>query len=349
MKKIMPFLITLLIPFLFTACSLVSVNSLSAEKKFEIYHSVVNEIESYKKEGDIYLKNKYYHKAILAYEKVNFYEAKEVYSKEYINNLKNRASYNAKYFLKKAHENAKKNKIKSLYYINLTMRNNPTLKEAIELKETLLEDAKIKSFINKKEQKVQNLLNKNKMMVYHTRSLNNSVKKLIKYDDFNPIAIKAKSIIKNSYERLVKNSISLYNKKNYSQAKKEFNLLSFIYQEDKTINNYLHYIKQKELIEEAKSHLANKNYNKASKVAKEVLKINQNNQEAKEIISASKVAKCDMTGTLEAKGINLYIKQNFDEAKITFEKIIACHPENRRAHAYLKKINQQLNTIKKLR
>ncbi|RXJ91686.1 hypothetical protein CRV01_00920 [Arcobacter sp. CECT 8983] len=349
MKTLIKNFYLIILPFLFTACSITSPNNISDKKKLEIYNKVINEIKNYKKEGDIYLKKKYYHKAILAYEKVNFYEAKEVYSKKYINSLKNRAKFNANYFFKKAKAYEKKNKLKSLYYINITMRNDPFLPEAIALKEILLKDKKVKRFINKKEKEVQKLLQKNKINVYHTLALNNAVKKLHKYDENNPFVLQAKNEIKNSYENLIKNSIKLYNKKQYNEAKKEFSVLNSIYQDDDKIDSYLYSIKQKELIEEAKDYLAKKDYTKAQEMAKNILKSDKNNKEAKEILKASILAKCDITGKLESKGIKLYLNQNFDDAKKIFEKIIGCEPDNQIAYAYLKKINQQLNTIKKLR
>ncbi|NVJ53059.1 MAG: hypothetical protein HWD90_05145 [Campylobacteraceae bacterium] len=346
LKKVLPIII---LPFLFTACSVTSKNTLSDEKKLEIYHKVMNEIKNYKKQGDIYLKKKYYYKAILSYEKVNFYEKEEVYSKKYINSLKNRAKFNANYFFKKAKAQLKRNKLKSLYYINLTMRNNPFLPEAIKLKETLLNDEKVKVFISKEEKELQKLLQKSKINVYHTLALDNAIKKLNRYDENNPFALQAKNKIKDSYEELLTNSIKLYDKKQYDKAKKEFRILSSIYQEDYKIDNYLHNIKHKELIEEAKDYLAKKEYLKAQEIASNVLKSNKYNKEAKEILEASTLAKCDLTGKLASKGIRLYLNQNFDDAKKIFEKIIACEPDNQRAYAYLKKINQQLNTIKKLR
>lgn len=349
MKILIKVLPIIILPFLFTACSISSKNSFSDEKKLEIYHKVVNEIKNYKKEGDIYLKKKYYYKAILSYEKVNFYEKKDVYSKKYINNLKKRAKFNANYFFKKAKVQLKRNKLKSLYYINVTMRNNPFLKEAIELKKALLKDEKVKEFISKEEKEVQKLLEKNKINIYHILALDNAIKKLHKYDENNPFATQAKSIINNCYDELLKNTINLYNKKQYNKAKKEFRILNSIYQEDNKIYYYLQNIKQKELIEKAKEYLAKKEYLKAQEIARTVLKSNKNNKEAKEILESSILAKCDITGKLASKGIRLYINQNFDKAKKIFEKIIACEPDNKRAYAYLKKINEQLNTIKKLR
>lgn len=349
MKILIKILPIIIIPFLFTACSVTSTNTTSDQKKLEIYHKVINEIKKYKKEGDIYLKKKYYHKAILSYEKVNFFEKKEVYSKKYLDGLKDRAKFNANYFLKKAKVQVKKNKLKALYYINVTMRNDPFLSEAIKLKETLLKDKKVKAIISKEEKEVQKLLKKSNINVYHTLALNKAVAKLLKHDEDNTFALQAKNKIKNSYEDLLKNSIKLYNKKQYDKAKKEFKLLSSIYPNDNKIYNYLYNIKQKELIEDAKEYLTKKDYLKAQEIAKKVLKSDKYNKEAKEILEASILAKCDITGKLANKGIRLYINQNFDKAKKIFEKIIACEPNNQRAYAYLKKINQQLNTIKKLR
>lgn len=337
------------VALLFTGCSLnQNINSLSAQKKFEIYHSVKDEIENYKTEASTYYNNKYFYKAIQAYEKVNFYEGKDVYSQEFINKVKRRANANGIHFYKKAVRFSKKNRIKALYYVNLMMRNTPHFEKGLELKETLLEDKKVSTFISKKENSIEKLISANNLDIKTIVSLKKAMKSLSYYDNDNAVLLKAENKIANEHPRLVKKAINLYNQEKFIEAKKEFNLLSSIYPKSKTINTYLYNIKQKERLQEAKEYLAKKEYNKALQSAKSVLKINKYNKEAKEIIDTSIVAKCHLTNNLEKEGIDYYINQRFDDAKKAFEKIISCKPDDRKAIAYLKKIKQQLNTINKL-
>ena len=348
MRRIILFFNISILTVLFTGC-VVTNNSLTDQQKYDIYHAVAKEINNYKKQGDVYYKNKYFYNAIKSYEKVNFYEGRDVYSKKFINQIKRRAKANGEYFYKKALAFKSKNKIKSFYYINIVMRNDPTLKKAIELKERLYEDKAVRAFLNKKEADVDILLSKETNSIKSILILENTLNKLTRYDDQNKSAIEARNRIDKQYSILLNQAISFYNEKYYSRAKRDFTLLNKIYEKDQTINSYLENIKLKEKVDKAKTYLSNEKYNEALEVAKMVLKIDKDNKEAKEIIKTSTTAKCYRINILEKEGIKFYIKQKFDEAKDTFEKIVICDPKNHKAIAYLKKINHQLNTLKKLR
>lgn len=350
MKHVFAILLFTGMALFFTGCGSVQTENLLSEKqKYEIYQSVLKEVAYYKKMGDIFYQDGYLVDAVAAYEKVNFYEDKEVYSKAHIEKIRNTAKANALSYYTKAKNILKKDKFQALYFLNKMMRNDNTIQEGIALLNTLSSETDVKEFLDKKEKALIESLGKNDGTINATVSLSALAEDLSQYNDKSDVLIRAKQTIEHQYKSLLQATMQLYNKKQYAKATKDFNALQTISKQDKTIESYLNLIAFQEDIEKAKTLLANKNYQEAFDIAKKMQQKFPESKELKSIIEVSFNAQCSvMQGFLE-DGIKLYNQQKLNNAKEHFQRILECEPSNKIAHTYMTKINQQLATLKKLR
>lgn len=325
-----------------------NVDALSSKKKFKIYQSVLNEINYYKSYGKSSYHKGNYKDAKEAYEKVNFYEDKQVYSQRFLKKLDGLAKSKGKYYYKKALSLIEKDKIKAMYLLNKMMRNYPT-KEGFELFQALKDEEQIKTFINKKENNLQKLLKEYDGTIKSMGLLNKEFEKLSSYDKDNKTVLRVGKFIQEQYIDLLSSSIALYEKRKYIQAKINFNLLQSIYYKDRTTIKYLNLISLKQDLLQAYSLIDKNKYEQVIKIANNILKKYPYNSQAKNIIKTCNNARKKQIPEFVRMGVECYTNQDFKSAKKIFEKILVSKPSHKVALAYIKKIDQQLKTIKNLR
>jgi Tfp pilus assembly protein PilF len=330
------------------------VKELDSHDKRLIYRSIKNEISLYSKKGDEEYKNGYYHDAINAYELVNFYEGSNVISPDKIERMKRVAKKSAKEHYRSAQKYLKTdNKRKALIELNSVMMNNPNYKDTKQLYKQLKHQRALKIYINALENKLETKLVNNKGSFEELQSIQNSLKNLAKYDYKNKSVEKARELLRGEKSRLLGNAIDIYKQGKLIEAKKQFSKILSIYPYDSTARKYLEEIafKQSKKRKLALAHKALKSneYLKAIEHAKQVLRLEPKNKEAKEIIQNAKKKAKEAVNRYVRDGKRYYNNKNLDQAKECFEKALQIEKTNNTSLIYHKKIQRQLQTIKSLR
>jgi len=330
------------------------VKKLNSHDKRLIYKSIKNEIKIDKQRGDADYCYGYYYDAIKAYELVNFYEDSNTIPLEKINEMKIAAQQRAAYHYKNAKKYLKTNKKRALSELNMVLMNNPNYKNSKNLYNTIANQRDIQIFLNKMENSLETqLVNMHDGNFEELKAVRKKLQKLEKYDYKNRAIEKARKILKKQEKILTKTALQLYKENKLSQAKKEFSKILSIYPHNEKAKIYLQMIlfkqNKKRNLDMAHLALKQKNYKKATYYAENILKIDPQSKEAKEIIiQAEKEAQKTLYFYRE-KGKQLYNNKNLDGAKSYFEKALKIDKNDNTSLIYYKKIQRQLQTIKSLR
>lgn len=346
----------------FSGCSKLLINSQTdlptdtqnlapVEKRF-IYQTIQNEINIYYKNGNEYYKDGYNYDAIIAYERVNFYKGYNYIPIKKINKIKLIAKKNSIHHYKELKKCKKKYKKERLHQLNKIVMNDPNYKDSSKHLKKLKEDREIKIFLNSLQNSLNMAILSNKNTTNTLKSINQKSTKLIKYDYRNPLIHKAKHILKKEYKVLMKDAVKTYNKGNINSAKKKFKAILSIYQTSTKSDRYLLKIKRKQDIQlnlnRAQKALNKKEYFKALKLTRQVLKIDFNNKKAKSIKHEVQDECNKQISKLIYQGIINYDKKNLNKAQKNFQEVLKIDPNNNTALIYTKKIEMQLKTIKSL-
>ena len=328
------------------------VQRLNAHDKQLIYRSIQDEINIYSEKGDEAYEAGYNYDAVTSYELVNFYEGYNTIPLAKINEIKKLAAVQSTYHYKQALSYDKTEKKKALIELNKVMINNPEYKDTKERLSELKSNRDIKIFLNSMENSLQMKLLNNNGDIKELKSIDYSLKNLLKYDYQNETALKAKETLKEYHNTLLKEAIELYNKGNLYKAKTKFNSILSIYKKDQTTLQYLEKIKVKNNkarnIKLAQEFINQKEYIKSMEYAKEVLRIDPNNKEAQKIIITAKEESKKEVSNLIYIGKRHYNNKNLDKARESFNEALKLDPFNNTALIYSKKIERQLETIKSL-
>lgn len=331
----MRYLLLVVTALFFTACSVKNdINLLTEDEKQKVYQKTKDEIAFYKNEGSTFYYNSHYKMALKSYEKVNFYEQKSIYSKNFIKLLNKEAVSNSKSYFKKAKALMKKDKIKALYFFN-KMELNKDDKEASTLLEKLKQDKEVSLYLKKLEDELNKKINSYDGKIDSFIALHKEYEELFFYDYKNPLIVKARDILKTNYFIFLADGKELYSEKKYKEARKLFSQLEKVYPKNRVIKSY--------------QSLLGKNYQKVKRVEKVKTKEVVTKKEKVEEITEEKVeAIFDETNLLLKIGVHYYGNQDFQKAKNVFNRILLNDDKNITAMTYLKKINRRLKTINSL-
>ncbi len=331
---------------LFSGCT--NMDNLSTTDR-NVYQRVLSQINYYTNYAEYCYKKGYYKEALDSYKKINFYENRDFYSKNYLEKLDSKAKYFSKTDYKEALKYLEKDKIKALHLLNRVMINNPD-ENSKKIFKKLKNEPEIREFLSEKENQLKKDLRNLGDSIENIIQLKDSYNNLYAYDSQSALISKTKGVLHNRYNSLLLESIKLYNLGKYEKAKRPLHALYEIYPKNSMVNGYLKAIDLSNDINRAKTFIRYKRYSEAAKVARDVLSKSPNNEEAKKVISICK--KYDENQSiviLQKKGVNYYNHQDFENAKDIFTKILQQEPKNNFALTYLKKISQRLQTIKSLR
>lgn len=355
----------------------------------EYLNNNMEKIKHYRELGNKFYDKGYYQDAVEAYKQVNFYEEEEIYSEEYLQKLiatgeKKGADYYAQALsLMKTDKNAAFNPLNKMMHnyppkegIELfnIFQNDPKITAFIADKEKMLLSS-IKRF-NGSAQSALNLKNAMETLIkYNDQSehiakaskiLQTQYAKLLKNAEelyANQKYIQAKENFKmlfsvypedeiaKVYLKLIEDkekfdyAVELYKSRKFDQAKREFEKLSSIYKDNKTIQTYLNILENKTKKQKYTQDTHAKTDMQEIEAPQETL-TKENIKDEVQNIQSEKLF--DIDGVLKL-AIEYYSKRNLTKAKELFEEILTYESTNKIALTYVKKINQQLNTLRSLR
>ena len=325
---------------------------LKPENKKLVYKTIRDEIAMYRLEGDKSYEAGHNYDAIVAYEKVNFYEGYNAISKSKINKIKETAKKISIHYYKQLKKD-QKDKKKSLYDLNKIMMNNPNYKDSTKLFEKTIQERDVKIFLNDLRNTLRMELINNKNTTKNLIEINKAYLNLIKYDYKHPLAREAKNILRREYQSLIKDAKKSYKKGDLKTAEKKFTTIMSIYKDDTTAKKYILKIRMKKNIQAnikiAQKALQKKEYIKALKLSNKVLEAEPNNEKANTIKLKAQNSCNQIITKLIDNGIKNYEKKDLDRAQANFKEVLKLEPNNNTALIYTKKIQRQLETIKSLK
>ena len=128
---------------------------------------------------------------------------------------------------------------------------------------------------------------------------------------------------------------------------------SQIYPNESSLQRYIDQIHFKQEIQKrvksAQNALDQKDYRVAMKNASKILEIDPNNKEGQNIFDAASKKYTQSIPQLIAKGISYYNRQEMENALAIFQLVLDIDANNTTSIVYIKKIKQQLHTIKSLK
>ncbi|QOP45562.1 tetratricopeptide repeat protein [Sulfurimonas paralvinellae] len=328
------------------------VKELDSHDKRLIYKSIKNEIRLHRKMGNEDYKYGYYYDAIKAYELVNFYEGYPAIPLQKIKEIKVEAKKRAYIHYQNAKKYLYKDKKRALIELNSVMMNNPEYKNTQELYSKLRNDRAMRIYIHSLENSLETKLINNKGSYQELKAIKNSLNNLAKYDYKNTSLQKARELLREQKEILLKNAIAIYKKGNLKQAKQKFLEILSIYPDDVTAEKYMQRIafkqSKKHNLAMAQKALKQNNYLESIDYAKKVLQLESQNRQAKQIIAKANKRAKEAVNRLVNEGKRYYNSKNLDQAKQCFEKALKIDKTNNTSLIYHKKIQRQLRTIKSL-
>jgi len=300
----------LVLLFLLTGC-IRQENYVKSDSKRLEYKSIKDTIRNSQIEGEYLYNNSYFKESLKAYTSVNFYENKNIIPLRTIAKIKKRALANGKYYYNKALKN-KTNKKQMLKELNRVFKNVDSYKNAQELFDELKDDNEISLFLESLENPLKIALLKKKKLA----TIEKLLKNITIYDDSNSIAIEAKDYIRDELRTIINSAVELYETKQYSKSLTKFKIAKTVYKKSKTLNSYIQKMTQKK----------KKKKSKTTKI------------ERKKIVKK-----------LIIQGRKHYEKQDFENAKKTFSKVLKYESNNNTSKIYLQKIELQLKTLEQLK
>ncbi len=336
-----------------TKCDPKSVQKLTKEEKKKLYAHILNDIDALLDDAITYHEKSYYLKALQSYELINFYK-KNTIPPHTIEKLKHRIEANQKHYYDKAVSGKYANDtMKQLFYLNELMRNNPEYQDGKILYNKLRQYAQVIKTLQPNKAILQELLEKDSNEQKYISSLNNIINKIAYYDDWDPLVIQGKKVLRAKRYILRDEAIKLYNQNKFAQSKDMFNLIKTIYEKDRTSDRYLKIITNDTTLvtmeTKAATALKNSNYKEAIEIANNILSFNSHNSKALDIFQkANKELKKQIPKMIK-QATKYYSKQEYDKALKVFQDILKLDSRNNTALTYTKKIKAQLRTIRNLK
>lgn len=334
-------------------CVLINPSMMTQENKRVVYKSIQNEIEEYKIQGEEFYTTGYYADAAKAYEMVNFYEERAVIPLSKIHSIRLKAIDNSNFHYKQAKKYLGHDTQKALIELNKMIRNNPEHIEGKALLESVKKEPKIQLILKQKEEALRQALAQDTNKIEILKKIDLALKDLSTYDEMNPLVVETKKMMKGKREVLVNEAISLYYQGSLSLAEKKFQELHAIYPYDPVCKKYLAQISTKiqfkEIMLQAKKAFQEEDYILVLSLCEKAIQYEPNNIEASQLSKNAKEQYTKQIPKLIQTGKNFYNKKDFQNAYSAFQSVLLLDARNDIALAYIKKINQQLQTIKSLR
>ncbi|MDD2830152.1 MAG: hypothetical protein PHW18_11315 [Sulfuricurvum sp.] len=358
----------LLVAFILSGCSSLMIPIFTPEQKRILYSSVQEDIAHRSAQGEAHYAQGYYAAAVDDFEAVNFYEGRAVIPLNRIKRIAEKAEERSAYYYERGIKMRESDKKQALIEFNRMLRCNPKYKDGKDQYEKLKNDKDIVNLLSAREDDLNTKLQKNNQSTPALKSLNQSLEELAQYDDSNFLVLKAREILEGYRKTNLEKATELYEDQKYDEALNKFEHILQIYPKEPTAQKYLDQFASKQ--EEQKriklDHLASaqegqkkvklartafeqKDYRMAMKYASKVLEAEPNNKEGQYILETSK-KQCEQNiPELISQGLKYYKKQDMENALVVFQSVLEVDANNTTSIAYIKKIKQQLKTIKSLK
>lgn len=362
-------LIFLISAFVFSGCSAMFYPStFTAEQKRMVYTSVQEDISNRSAQGEAHYAQGYYGAAVEDFEAVNFYEGRAVIPLNRIKRIAEKAEERSSYYYERGMRMLESDKKQAIIELNRMMRCDPKYKDGKAQYEKLKNDKDIVVLLSVREAELNTKLQKNSQSISALKSLNQSLEELAQYDDSNLLVIKAREILDGYRKINLEKAIELYEDQKYDEALNKFELIQQLYPKEPTVQKYLDQFASKQeeqrkiklehlasaqegqkRVKLARTALEQKDYCLAKKYAFKALETDPSNKEGQYILDASTKNCAQNIPVLIRKGIGYYKKQQMKSALEVFQSVLAVDANNTTSIAYIKKIKQQLQTIKSLK
>lgn len=359
----------LLLAFIFSGCSAMFYPStFTPEQKRAVYNSVQENISHRSAQGEMHYAQGYYGAAVEDFEAVNFYEGRTVIPLNRIKKIAEKAEERSAYYYERGMKVRESDKKQALIEFNRMVRCDPKYKDGKAQYEKLKNDKDIVTLLASSESDLNNKLQKNLQTFSALKSLNQSQEELAQYEDSNELVLKAKEILESYRKTNLEKAISLYEDQKYDEAINKFELIQQIYPKEPTAQKYLDQFSAKQdeqrrirldhlasvqegqkRVKLARNALEQKDYCSAMKYASKVLEMEPSNKEGQYILETSTKSCAKNIPALIAKGIGFYKKQQMENALEAFQSVLVIDANNTTSITYIKKIKQQLQTIKSLK
>lgn len=328
-------------------------SSFTPEQRRMVYSNVKEEIAYHTEQGEHHYSQGYYSEAVNDFEKVNFYEERTVIPLSRIKQITEKAEEKSKFYYERGMKALNSNNKQALIEFNRMMRCDPTYKDGKAQYEHLKKNKEIAALLATLKSDLGTNLKKNLQNTSALKSLNQSLDTLALYDDSNPLVIKSKELAETYRKIHLKKAIAFYKNQKYDDASEKFESLLQIYPQEPTAQKYLSQIVTKQegqkKIKLARNALEQKDYRLAMKYASKGLETYPSNKEWQNVYDvAAKEYELTIPERI-AKGIECYNKQELDNALALFQSVLETDSNNTISVVYIKKIKQQLQTIKSLR
>ena len=340
--------------FLLSGCnSIFFPSTFTPEQKRTVYSSVHDEIIRRAEQGELHYAQGYYAAAIEDFEAVNFYEGRAVIPLNRIKRIAEKAEERSTYYYDRGMKFRESDKKQALIEFNRMIHCDPKYKDGKAQYEKLKKEKEIRTLLSMLEADLDTKLKKNIQNPAALKSLNLAHDVLAQYDDSNPLVLKAEELIANQRKIQLGKAIALFESQKYEEALEKFELLGQIYPNESTISRYIDQIHAKQegqkKVKSAQSALEQKDYRLAMKYASKVLESEPNNKEAQSILDSASKKYAQSVPELVSKGISYYNKQEMENALAVFQAVLDVDANNTTSIVYIKKIKQQLRTIKSLK
>lgn len=328
-------------------------STFTPEQKRTVYSSVHDEIIHRSEQGEIHYAQGHYAAAVEDFEAVNFYEGRAVIPLNRIKRIAEKAEERSAYHYERGMKLRQSDKKQALIEFNRMIHCDPKYKDGKEQYEKLKQEKEIQLVLSALESDLDVKLKKNNQNLLALKSLNVAHDVLAQYDDSNPFVLKAEELIANQYKfQLNKATVLLENQK-YDEALEKLEILEQIYPNESSLQRYVDQIHFKQEIQKrvksAQNALDQKDYRVAMKNASKILEIDPNNKEGQNIFDAASKKYTQSIPQLIAKGISYYNRQEMENALAIFQLVLDIDANNTTSIVYIKKIKQQLHTIKSLK
>ncbi|HEX5330294.1 hypothetical protein [Sulfuricurvum sp.] len=346
--------ILLLVAFTLSGCGgIFFPSTFTPEQKRTVYNSVHDEIIRRSEQGEIHYAQGYYAAAVEDFEAVNFYEGRAVIPLNRIKRIAEKAEERSAYYYERGMRFRESDKKQALIEFNRMIHCDPKYKDGKEQYEKLKKEKEIRVLLLSLEADLDTKLKKNIQNPLALKSLNLAHDVLAQYDDSNPLVLKAEEMIANQRKAQLGKAVALFENQKYDEALEKFGLLAQIYPNEPMVQRYIDQISLKQegqkRVKSAQNALEQKDYRLAMKYATKVLEAEPNNKEGQLILDTATKKYAQSIPELISKGISYYNKQEMESALAIFQSVLDVDANNTTSIVYIKKIKQQLRTIKSLK